>query len=147
MPAPGNTTSSATNTASDRSFSDICFKQNARNMTKACVDALIAAGDVSQEYVIARGAQINGSVAAERVVVSGNVEGPIHGGDVILKSEAHVVGDVHHRSLTVEGGAYFDGRSVQRKNGQLPEKSIKEGANPRESLSRRLERAESGNVD
>jgi cytoskeletal protein CcmA (bactofilin family) len=99
--------------------------------------------------VIARGAQINGSVAAERVVVSGNVEGPIHGGDVILKSEAHVVGDVHHRSLTVEGGAYFDGRSVQRKNGQFPEKSIKEGANPRESLSRRLERAEaeSGNVD
>jgi hypothetical protein len=30
---------------------DICFKQNSRNMTKACVDALIAAGDVSQEYV------------------------------------------------------------------------------------------------
>jgi hypothetical protein len=27
---------------------DICFKQNARNMTKACVDALVAAGDVSQ---------------------------------------------------------------------------------------------------
>ena len=30
---------------------DICFKQKARNMTKACVDALVAAGDVSQEYV------------------------------------------------------------------------------------------------
>ena len=30
---------------------DICFKQNARNMTKACVAALVAAGDVSQEYV------------------------------------------------------------------------------------------------
>ena len=30
---------------------DICFKQNARNMTKACVDALFAAGDVSKEYV------------------------------------------------------------------------------------------------
>jgi hypothetical protein len=30
---------------------DICFRQNAKNMTKACVDALIAAGDVSQEYV------------------------------------------------------------------------------------------------
>ena len=30
---------------------DICFKQNARNMTKACVDALVAAGDVSEEYV------------------------------------------------------------------------------------------------
>jgi len=30
---------------------DICFKQHARDMTKACVDALVAAGDVSQEYV------------------------------------------------------------------------------------------------
>ena len=30
---------------------DMCFKQNARNMTKACIDALVAAGDVSQEYV------------------------------------------------------------------------------------------------
>jgi hypothetical protein len=30
---------------------DICFRQNAEHMTKACVDALIAAGDVSQEYV------------------------------------------------------------------------------------------------
>ena len=30
---------------------DMCFRQNAEHMTKACVDALIAAGDVSQEYV------------------------------------------------------------------------------------------------
>ena len=30
---------------------DMCFKQNARKMTKACVEALVAAGDVSQEYV------------------------------------------------------------------------------------------------
>jgi len=30
---------------------DICFRQNADHMTKACVDALIAAGDVSKEYV------------------------------------------------------------------------------------------------
>ena len=30
---------------------DICFKQNASHMTKACVEALVAAGDVSQEYV------------------------------------------------------------------------------------------------
>ncbi len=48
---------------------------------------------------IARGAQVNGTVAAERVVVDGNVEGPIHGGDVILKSKARVVGDIHHHLL------------------------------------------------
>ena len=46
--------------------------------------------------VIARGAHVNGIVAAEHVVVDGTVEGPIHGGDVTLKSQAHVVGDIHH---------------------------------------------------
>lgn len=30
---------------------NLCFKKNATNLTKACVDALIAAGDVSEEYV------------------------------------------------------------------------------------------------
>jgi len=98
--------------------------------------------------VIARGAQVNGIVVAERVVVDGTVEGPIQGSEVILKSQAHVVGDIHHRSLAVERGAYFDGRSVQiRGNGQTPEKlerkSARQVTNKPESLSRRIERAES----
>jgi cytoskeletal protein CcmA (bactofilin family) len=63
--------------------------------------------------VIARGAHVSGSVAAERIIVDGKVEGPIRGGDVVLKSQAHVVGDIHHRTLTVERGAFFDGCSLQ----------------------------------
>src|SRR5262249_7561515 len=62
--------------------------------------------------VIARGAHVNGIVAAEHVVVDGKGEGPIQGRDVILKSQAHVVGDIHHQSLAIERGAYFDGRSI-----------------------------------
>jgi cytoskeletal protein CcmA (bactofilin family) len=102
--------------------------------------------------VIARGAHVNGIVAAERVVVDGKVEGPIQGGDVVLKSQAHVVGDIHHQSLAIERGAYFDGRSMQiRGNGQAPEKlerkSLRQIANTRESLSRRTERAEPVEAD
>src|SRR6478672_5764849 len=94
--------------------------------------------------VIARGAHVTGTVAAERVVVDGKVEGPIQGGEVILKSQAHVVGDIHHQSLAIESGAYFDGRSVQiRGNGQTPEKlerkSLRKIANARENLSRRTD--------
>src|SRR6476660_10148190 len=97
--------------------------------------------------VIARGAHINGVVAAERVVVDGKVEGPIQGGEVLLKSQAHVVGDIHHQSLAIESGAFFDGRSVQiRGNGQTPKKlerkSSKQIANTRETLTHRIERAE-----
>ena len=55
--------------------------------------------------VIARGAHVTGTIAAERVVVDGKVEGPIHGGEVLLKSQAYVVGDIHHKSLAIEKGA------------------------------------------
>jgi cytoskeletal protein CcmA (bactofilin family) len=73
--------------------------------------------------VVSPQAFITGGIQAERVVVNGRVEGPIHGGEVILKSRAHVVGDIQHKSLAIERGAYFDGRSVQigAPNGQQPE--------------------------
>jgi cytoskeletal protein CcmA (bactofilin family) len=74
--------------------------------------------------VIARGAHVAGTVAAQRVVVDGKVEGPIQGGEVILKSQAHVAGDIHHQSLAIERGAYFEGRSIQAQgaNGHEPER-------------------------
>jgi cytoskeletal protein CcmA (bactofilin family) len=77
--------------------------------------------------IISRGAHVAGTIAAGRVVVDGNVEGPIQGGDVILKSKAHVVGDIHHQSLSIESGAFFDGRSVHaRANGQAAERTENE---------------------
>lgn len=30
---------------------DMCFRKNGPNLSKGCIDALIAAGDVSKEYV------------------------------------------------------------------------------------------------
>jgi cytoskeletal protein CcmA (bactofilin family) len=71
-------------------------------------------GDVHcTSLIVSPKAQIFGSITAERVVVNGRVEGPIQGGEVVLKSQAHVVGDIHHHSLTIEKGAYFDGRAAQ----------------------------------
>jgi cytoskeletal protein CcmA (bactofilin family) len=98
--------------------------------------------------VISRMAQVTGTIQAERVVVDGRVEGPIQGGDVVLKSQAQVVGDIYHRSLSIERGAFFDGRSVQvRENGQAAErieqKPLRQTeSNTREAVSRRTERAE-----
>jgi cytoskeletal protein CcmA (bactofilin family) len=70
--------------------------------------------------IISRKAQVVGTITAERVVVDGRVEGPIHGGEVVLKSQAHVVGDIQHRSLAIDSGAFFEGRSIQARaaNGQ-----------------------------
>jgi len=93
--------------------------------------------------IIAPGAQVSGTVAAERVVVDGNVEGPIQGGQVHLKSQAHVVGDIHHQSLSMERGADFDGRSVQvRGNGQTPKKLERKPVKQVVSRERLLQRIE-----
>jgi cytoskeletal protein CcmA (bactofilin family) len=79
--------------------------------------------------VVSPKAAISGGIEAEKVVVNGRVEGPIRGGEVLLKSHAHVVGDIQHSSLAVEKGAFFDGRSVrspesnvQRHKPEKPEK-------------------------
>ena len=55
------------------------------------------------------------------MVVDGRVEGPIQGREVLLKSRAHTVGDIHHHSLAIEKGAYFDGRSVRMGEERKPQ--------------------------
>src|SRR5262245_66535320 len=54
-----------------------------------------------------------GRFQPDQVVVDGMVEAQIRGGEIILKSRAHVIGDIHHQSLSIENGASFEGRSVQ----------------------------------
>ena len=74
-------------------------------------------------------AVINGGVEADRVVVNGRVEGPIRGSEVVLKPRAHVVGDIQHQ-ISIERGAYFQGRSVR-----TPETNIRKAP---EKLTARL---------
>ena len=42
-----------------------------------------------------RNAQLSGAIKAGKVIIEGKVEGPIEDGNVVLKSRAHVVGDIH----------------------------------------------------
>jgi cytoskeletal protein CcmA (bactofilin family) len=61
---------------------------------------------------VSRKAHIRGSVQADRIVVNGTIEGPIRGRVVVLRSRAHVVGDIMAKTLSIEKGAFFDGRSA-----------------------------------
>jgi len=95
--------------------------------------------------IISRGAQVSGTINAERVVVDGRVEGPIRGGEVLLKSQAQAIGDIHHHSLAIEKGACFDGRSVRtgEKWGDQEELYAKpKSKQTKETLVSRIERVE-----
>lgn len=62
---------------------------------------------------ISPGAQINGKILAGDVVVGGAVDGPIKAHRVSLKETAKLKGNIHHKLLSTEHGAVFEGRSCQ----------------------------------
>lgn len=69
-------------------------------------------GDIhGSQIVIGEGARITGSVVSEEVVVRGTVMGSIRCRKVMLQAESKVEGDIFHRSLAIEQGAHFEGRS------------------------------------
>lgn len=76
-----------------------------------CVNGNIEANLHCMELLIGEQAVIVGSIAANKVAVSGRVNGVISGDSVVLHSTAHVEGDISSRALSIEQGATFDGRS------------------------------------
>jgi len=68
-------------------------------------------GDVGgSEVIIGEKGRVTGTVAAERVIVRGQIAGVIRGITVTLQASSRVEGDIHHMSLAIEQGAEFDGR-------------------------------------
>jgi cytoskeletal protein CcmA (bactofilin family) len=81
-------------------------------------------GDIhAARIVVGEGARITGSLLADN-----NIAGLIRGNNVTLQSNSRVEGDVFHRSLAIEQGAFFEGKSrrsedptaIQRIAGGLP---------------------------
>jgi cytoskeletal protein CcmA (bactofilin family) len=69
-------------------------------------------GDVhAARIVIGERARITGSLLAKDIVVRGNVAGSIRGINITLQAASRVEGDVFHKSLAIEEGAFFEGKS------------------------------------
>jgi cytoskeletal protein CcmA (bactofilin family) len=69
-------------------------------------------GDVhAARIIVGEHARITGALVADEVVVRGSVQGSIRGNSVTFQAASHIEGDVFHRSLAIEQGAYFEGKS------------------------------------
>jgi cytoskeletal protein CcmA (bactofilin family) len=69
-------------------------------------------GDIHAErIIIGQGANTTGNLVAEEVQVRGGVQGSIRGNAVEFQSSSRVEADVFHKSLTIEQGAFFEGKS------------------------------------
>ena len=69
-------------------------------------------GDVRcKSLEIGERGSVDGDIAAERVVVLGEVAGSIHANEVVLKTACSVSGEIYHRHLVLEDGCFFEGQS------------------------------------
>jgi cytoskeletal protein CcmA (bactofilin family) len=69
----------------------------------------------ASELLIGEGAQIQGSVIAEEVTVSGTVKGTIRAVRVILQG-GNVEGDIFNRTLSIDENSVFEGASRRDEN-------------------------------
>lgn len=107
--------------------SDASSKADLRKQVPSIISAslrivgnLVSAGDVqvdgivdgdvkSRVLTISHGAAVNGSIEADNVYIQGEVHGQITAENVVLGASARVVGDVVHRDLVIESGAFLEG--------------------------------------
>jgi cytoskeletal protein CcmA (bactofilin family) len=69
-------------------------------------------GDIHATHLnIGEGAQVEGNVTAQEMVVHGSFKGTVHANSVKLQSTAVVEGEVFNKSLTIEQNAQFEGVS------------------------------------
>jgi cytoskeletal protein CcmA (bactofilin family) len=57
------------------------------------------------------GAQVEGDIVAEQLIIGGRVHGTIHANRVKLNGSAIVEGNIFHRSLSIDENARFEGSS------------------------------------
>ena len=69
-------------------------------------------GDVyAGRLVIGEQARVVGDLVADEIVIGGAVQGSIRGNSVTFQDGSHIEGEVYHRKLSIEHGAYFEGKS------------------------------------
>ena len=74
-------------------------------------------GDVhAARVIVGEQGSITGNVVANDIIIRGKVGGSIRGNNVSMQSNSRVEGDIFHKSLAMEQGAFFEGRARHSEN-------------------------------
>ena len=92
---------------------DLVFEGNITGDGELLIDGAVK-GDIHvSRLVIGEHAHVEGVVRGAQIEVRGHVHGNIEGKAVRLLESAHVEGDITHEQLSIDVGAFFQGRCSQ----------------------------------
>ncbi|MGI9383686.1 MAG: bactofilin family protein, partial [Methyloligellaceae bacterium] len=90
---------------------DLTVTGNLSSKGQVQVDGEIQGDIMGTHVIVGETARITGGIAADEVVVRGRVQGSVRGKRVMLQANSHVEGDIFHKALAIEQGAFFEGKS------------------------------------
>ncbi len=74
------------------------------------IDGTIEGSIQGSLIIVGERAKVEGSIVAETVRIFGTVNGWVRAKTVHLDKTAKIIGDISHETLTIEAGAYFEGK-------------------------------------
>ncbi len=90
---------------------DLIVSGNLISKGEVQIDGEVQGDTYATHIIIGEKARVTGAAIAEEIIVRGHVMGTVRGKRVMLQTTSHVEGDVHHQSLAIEQGAFFEGKS------------------------------------
>jgi len=99
---------------------DLVFEGQISGDGELHVEGLVRGEIQIARLVIGENAQVEGAVRGGQIEVRGRVVGNIEAKAVKLYETAHVEGDILHEQLSIDVGAFFQGRCQQLKRAPAP---------------------------
>jgi cytoskeletal protein CcmA (bactofilin family) len=92
---------------------DVTIDGNITGQGELHLDGTVRGEITVERLAIGETGQVEGTVTADTVDIRGKLTGTISAKQVKLYGTAHVDGDITHEQLSMEPGAYFQGRSLK----------------------------------
>jgi cytoskeletal protein CcmA (bactofilin family) len=104
---------------------DLSITGNLESTGEVQIDGEVQGDIHATRIVVGEQASITGALIADEIVIRGNVQGSIRGNSVTFQAASRIEGDVFHKTLAIEQGAYFEGKSRRSEDPM----SVQRGAN------------------
>ena len=102
-----------TNSAPSLISADLKIRGDVESAGDVQIDGLIEGDVTSRSLTLGQGAHVKGSIYADMATIAGTISGQINAKNVTIAKSARVQGDVIHETLSIEAGAYLEGRFMR----------------------------------